>query len=107
MTPDEEAEIGEKQKNIERASWIIAIPVGLVIAAAMIAFFWTLGGETKIYLGQLVLPIVLVSFAISAFLVGRLYRKYMERKLGRRLKSEYELTSLSSWMDVSQKDKSK
>ena len=47
MTPDEEAKISRKQKNIERASWIIAIPVGLVIAAAVIAFMWALG-DTKI-----------------------------------------------------------
>jgi hypothetical protein len=66
----------------------------------MIAFLWTLGGETKIYLGQLVYPVVIASFGISAFLVGRLYRKRLERKLGRRLKSEYELTSLSSWMEA-------
>lgn len=106
MTPDEETKIDKKRRNIERPSWIIAIPVGLVIAVAVIVFLWSLGG-TRIYLGQLVWPIVIASFGISTFLVGRLYRKHMERKLGRRLKSEYELTSLSSWMAVSQKDNSK
>ena len=106
MTPDEEAKLSEEQKKAERAGWVIAIPVGLVIAAAVIAFLWALGG-TEIYLGQLVLPVVLVSFAISSFLVGRVYRKHMEKKLGRRVKGEHELTSLRSWMDVSEKDKLK
>lgn len=105
MTPDEEARISQKQKRAEAASWILAIPVGLVIAAALIALMWVLGG-TQIYLGAFIWPVVIVSVVISSVLVGRVYRKHMERKLGRRLKGEYELTSLSSWMEVSTKEAS-
>ena len=64
-------------------------------------------GDGKLFVGEVIYPIVLVGVALSSFFVGRVYRKHMERKLGRRLKGEYELTSLSSWMEVSQKDKSK
>jgi hypothetical protein len=61
-------------------------------------------GDGKLFVGEVIYPTIFVAVALSSFFVGRVYRKHMERKLGRRLRNEYELTSLNSWMEVSKKD---
>ena len=106
MTPDEEVKINKTQRRAEVLSWLLAVPIGLLIVAMILVYKLTIG-DGKLFVGEVIYPIVLVAVALSSFFVGRVYRKHMERKLGRRLKGEYELTSLSSWMEVSQKDKSK
>jgi hypothetical protein len=99
MTPDEEVRIEKKQKRAEVLSWLLAVPIGLLIVAMIVAYQLTLG-DGKLFVGEVIYPIIFVAVALSSFFVSRIYRKHMERKLGRRLKSEYELTSLTSWIEV-------
>lgn len=70
----------------------------------MIIVYKLTAGDGRLFVGEVILPIVFVAVALSTFFVGRVYRKHMERKLGRRVKNEYELTSLTSWMEASKKD---
>ena len=90
---------------MEVFSWLLAVPIGLLITAAIVAYKVTLG-DGKIFVGEVIYPTIFVAIALSAFFVGRMYRKHMERKLGRRLKNQYELTSLNSWMEASKKEES-
>lgn len=47
---------------------------------------------------------VMVAAAIVGWFITRRYRKNMERRLGRKVTGDHELTSLSSWMEASKKD---
>jgi hypothetical protein len=103
MTPDEDVRIKNQQRRAEVLSWLLAVPIGLLIVAMIVVYKLTVG-DGKLFVGEVIYPIVFVAIALSSFFVSRIYRKHMERKLGRRLKSEYELTSLASWMEASKKD---
>ena len=89
MTPDEDVRIKKEQKGSERLSWLLAVLIGSLVVLAIALSQLAVDVRVVIY------PIVVVALSLSSFLVGRIYRKHMEQKLGRRLKSEYELTSLT------------
>ena len=103
MTPDEDVRINKRQRRAEVLSWLLAVPIGLFIVAMIVVYKVTFG-DGKLFVGEVIYPTIFVAVALSSFFVGRVYRKHMERKLGRRLRNEYELTSLNSWMEVSKKD---
>lgn len=100
-----EAAVLENQlKKAGVATWLIAIPIGLLTIAIILVVFWATGA-TKIPLGFFIYPIFFVAVATSVYLTGRVYRKHLEKKLGRQVKNSFEATSLTSWMEVSKKDK--
>jgi hypothetical protein len=103
MTPDEEVRIKKKQNRAEMLGWLLAVPIGLLIVALIVVYKVTVG-DGRLFVGEVIYPIIFVAVALSSLFVGRVYRKQMERKLGRRLKNQYELTSLNSWMEASKKD---
>ncbi|MGH9873881.1 MAG: hypothetical protein ACRD9S_15630 [Pyrinomonadaceae bacterium] len=103
MSPEEDVRITKKQRRAEVLSWLLAVPIGLLIVGMIVLYKLTVG-DGKLFVGEVIYPIGFVAVALSSFFVGRVYRKHMERKLGRRLKNEYELTSLTSWMEASNKD---
>jgi hypothetical protein len=47
---------------------------------------------------------IMIAAAIVGWFITRRYRKNMERRLGRKVKGDHELTSISSWMEASKKD---
>ncbi|HEY0319337.1 MAG TPA: DUF4199 domain-containing protein [Pyrinomonadaceae bacterium] len=47
---------------------------------------------------------MLVAAAIVGWFLTRRYRKNMEKRLGRKVKGDHELTSISSWMEASTKE---
>jgi Flp pilus assembly protein TadB len=95
----EAAELENKLRTASVATWLIAIPLGLIIVVVLLMVFST------IPLGLFIYPILIVAVATSVYLTGRVYRKHLEKKLGRQLKNSFEATSLTSWMEVSKKDK--
>src|SRR5438309_1137123 len=106
MTPEEEVNIEKKQRRAEVLSWLLAVPIGLVIVAGIVIYKLTVG-DGRIFVGEVIYPTVFVGVALSSFFVSRMYKKHMERKLGRKLKNSYEVTSLTSWMEASKKDDEK
>jgi L-asparagine transporter-like permease len=103
MTPGEELKIKKKERTAMLVSVIIAFALAL-IAFVIVVVFFGLPDETNDEL--ISYSIWLLILILSSYLIGRIYRKNLERKLGRKLKNEYELTSLKSWMSVSQRDDS-
>ena len=51
-------------------------------------------------LGRLVVLIILLLGSISTWIVGVRMRRRIRRALGKKVQSEVELTSLSTWMKV-------
>jgi len=47
---------------------------------------------------------IMIAAAIVGWFITRRYRKNIERRLGRKVKGDHELTSISSWMEASIKD---
>jgi hypothetical protein len=45
-----------------------------------------------------------IVFALIGWLATRLYKNNMEKRLGRKIEGEHELTSITSWMEASAKD---
>jgi hypothetical protein len=76
---------------------------GAIIAAVYIIIFWVL---IPLVFGVRIngtIPIIIAAAIVGWFLTRR-YRKNMEKRLGRKLKGDHELTSISSWMEASAKD---
>jgi hypothetical protein len=49
--------------------------------------------------------ILMVIGGITGWWATRKMRQRMEKRLGRKVKGDHELTSISSWMETSSKDK--
>ena len=49
--------------------------------------------------------IFMIISGVAGWWTTRKMRKRMERRLGREIKGEHELTSLTSWMEAESKDK--
>jgi hypothetical protein len=47
---------------------------------------------------------LMAAAAIVGWLLTRRYRKNMEKRLGRKVRGDHELTSISSWMEASAED---
>jgi predicted DNA repair protein MutK len=76
---------------------------GAIVAAVYIIIFWVI---IPLVFGVIInglIPLV-VAVAIVGWLLTRKYRKNMEKRLGRKVRGDHELTSISSWMEVSAKD---
>lgn len=76
---------------------------GAIVAAVYIIIFWVI---IPLIFGVIIngiIPLV-VAVAIVGWLLTRRYRKNMEKRLGRKVRGDHELTSISSWMEVSAKD---
>jgi heme/copper-type cytochrome/quinol oxidase subunit 2 len=46
-----------------------------------------------------------IVFGVIGWLATRIYKMRLEKRLGRKLQSEHELTSIASWMEASEDDK--
>lgn len=53
---------------------------------------------------ELVWVLLLIGVPIEAWIISRMAKGGMEKKLGRKLKGEHELTSLTSWIEASKDD---
>jgi len=76
---------------------------GAIVAALYIIIFWVI---IPLVFGVIVngmIPLMVV-VAIVGWLLTRRYRKNMEKRLGRKVRGDHELTSISSWMEVSAED---
>ena len=76
---------------------------GAIVAAVYIIIFWVI---IPLVFGVIIngmIPLV-VAVAIVGWLLTRRYRKNMEKRLGRKVRGDHELTSISSWMEVSSKE---
>jgi predicted DNA repair protein MutK len=76
---------------------------GAIVAEVYIIIFWVI---IPLVFGVIInglIPLV-VAVAIVGWLLTRKYRKNMEKRLGRKVRGDHELTSISSWMEVSAKD---
>ena len=76
---------------------------GAIVAAVYIIIFWVI---IPLVFGVIVNGMIplMVAVAIVGWLLTRRYRKNMEKRLGRKVRGDHELTSISSWMEVSAKD---
>ncbi|HEY0099764.1 MAG TPA: hypothetical protein VGB76_12525 [Pyrinomonadaceae bacterium] len=46
-----------------------------------------------------------IAFAAIGWLATRIYKMQMEKRLGRKIEGEHELTSITSWMEASKDEK--
>jgi hypothetical protein len=76
---------------------------GAIVAAVYIIIFWVIIPLVFGVIINGIIPLV-VAVAIVGWLLTRKYRKNMEKRLGRKVRGDHELTSISSWMEVSAKD---
>ena len=76
---------------------------GAIVAAVYIIIFWVIIPLVFGVIINGIIPLV-VAVAIVGWLLTRRYRKNMERRLGRKVRGDHELTSISSWMESSAKD---
>lgn len=76
---------------------------GAIFAAVYIIIFWVI---IPLVFGVIVNGMIplMVAIAIVGWLLTRRYRKNMEKRLGRKVRGDHELTSISSWMEVSAED---
>ena len=76
---------------------------GAIVAAVYIIIFWVI---IPLVFGVMVNGMIplMVAVAIVGWLLTRRYRKNMEKRLGRKVRGDHELSSISSWMEVSAKD---
>src|SRR6185503_15551882 len=76
---------------------------GAIVAAVYIIIFWVI---IPLVFGVIVNGMIplMVAVTIVGWLLTRRYRKNMEKRLGRKVRGDHELTSISSWMEVSAKD---
>lgn len=96
--------------NIKPAAWdshssykeagCFSVPViGILIVFMVVIFLLT---------GRLGIPgplLWLAALSIVGWFATIRYRRNMERRLGRKIKGEHELTSISSWMEAESKEK--
>ncbi len=47
---------------------------------------------------------LLIPILIGSWLATRMYRRRMEKQLGRKVRGDHELTSITSWMEAASKD---
>ena len=76
---------------------------GAIVAAVYIIIFWVIIPSVFGVRINGIIPLA-VAVAVVGWLLTRRYRKSMEKRLGRKVRGDHELTSLSSWMEVSAKD---
>ena len=76
---------------------------GAIVAAVYIIIFWVIIPLVFGVIINGIIPLV-VAVAIVGWLLTRRYRKNMEKRLGRKVRGDHELTSISSWMEVSAKE---
>ena len=76
---------------------------GAIVAAVYIISFWVI---IPLVFGVTVNGMIplMVAVAIVGWLLTRRYRKNMEKRLGRKVRGDHELTSISSWMEASAED---
>jgi len=76
---------------------------GTIVAAVYIIIFWVI---IPLVFGVTVNGMIplMVAVAIVGWLLTRRYRKNMEKRLGRKVRGDHELTSISSWMEASAED---
>ena len=76
---------------------------GAIVAAVYIIIFWVI---IPLVFGVRVNGMIplMVAVAIVGWLLTRRYRKNMEKRLGRKVRGDHELTSISSWMEASAED---
>ena len=74
---------------------------GAIVAAVYIIIFWVI---IPLVFGVTVNGMIplMVAVAIVGWLLTRRYRKNMEKRLGRKVRGDHELTSISSWMEASE-----
>ncbi|HZG51860.1 MAG TPA: hypothetical protein VEZ40_06980 [Pyrinomonadaceae bacterium] len=46
-----------------------------------------------------------IAFGVLGWLATRIYKMHMEKRLGRKIEGEHELTSIASWMEAAKDDK--
>ena len=109
MTPEEEKRMALKERLAILAS--ILLVVGVPVSAA---YLWrtvsplpgsTPGESAKdiFFLLRTMSPYIIILIGgLSGWWVSRIFRKNLERKLGRKLRSDIEATSLSAWMEASE-----
>src|SRR5437667_1787897 len=71
--------------------------IGILIAVIVVAFLLT---------GRIGIPgpgIWMLALGIVGWFATIRYRRNMEKRLGRKIKGDHELTSISSWMEVESK----
>jgi len=76
---------------------------GVIVAAVYIIIFWVI---VPLVFGVRIsgaIPIMVAAAIVGWFLTRR-YRKNMEQRLGRKVKGDHELTSISSWMEATPED---
>ena len=96
-----QSELNETHSN-EGSSYIIKVAIVILLFCLINLTFFVLTG------GYVVLnPFLQYGLAagIAAWVGKIIYKKRMEKRLGRKLWGEYELTSLNSWMEIEDKDK--
>ena len=54
---------------------------------------------------MLLIVIIFVIVGVVSWWTTRVLKKRMERRLGREVRGEHELTSLTSWMEADSEDK--
>ncbi len=112
MTPEED------QSQTRKDTWMwIGISVIVIVIAILAAFGVgylfhpqnaapTSQSDTR-FLRPIFQIIVCLSISgLGGWWIGRARRKILERKLGRGVYGDHELTSLTSWMEASRKTKS-
>lgn len=79
--------------------WLVELAI---IAAVYVIIFWVL---VPLVFGIEIngaIPVIVAATIVGWFMTRR-YRKNMEKRLGRKVKGDHELTSISSWMEAASK----
>jgi hypothetical protein len=48
---------------------------------------------------------LLIAFGVIGWLATRIYRMRLEKRLGRKIEGDHELTSIASWMEAAKDEK--
>ena len=87
----------------EKSGYFLEITIGILVFCLINLIFFVLTNGGMILLPVKGLPWI-VSLGIAGWVVTLIHKRRMQKRLGRKLWGQHELTSLNSWMEVAEKE---
>jgi GYF domain 2 len=96
----------QNNKNLiqasEKSGYFLETTIGILVFCLINVIFFLLTN------GGILMPVRgipwIVSLGIAGWVVTLIHKRRMQKRLGRKLWGQYELTSLNSWMEVAEKE---
>jgi hypothetical protein len=110
VTPEEDQRQTRKEKWIWIVTSIVVVVIAFLVAFGVGQFLHPQDAEPMPDSGKRLLVrifqiVVFLSISgVGGWWIGRTRRKILEKKLGRGVYGDHELTSLTSWIEASRKD---